>query len=106
MHNYTASITLNELNIAADSCCNTQGAQHGTYTSEAGTNGGVSGLPFTQLILCAVQSGVANNGSIPFGGVGYFDPDVADCPKNWIPFTEAEGLQCPPRIGRDTCQAA
>jgi hypothetical protein len=60
------------------------------YETSAGTNGGISGIPFTQLILCEVNSVV--NGSIPFGGVGYFDPSLSACPPNWIPFTEASGL--------------
>ena len=61
-----------------------------SYTSEpAGTSGGTSGLPFTQLLLCATSGAV--NGSAPFGSVAYFDPSITECPANWIPFADAAG---------------
>ena len=87
MHDYTANIHLNSQNIAADSCCDTQGAQNGNYQATGSTNTATSGLPFTQLILCEVNNVV--NGSIPFGGVGIFDPSIDACPTNWMPFTGA-----------------
>ena len=88
-HNYSATISIPSLNLAADSCCNTDGAQNGEYSTDGVTYGAASGLPFTQLLLCTVVGTV--NGSIPFGSVGYFEQTVPACPANWITFDEADG---------------
>ena len=75
---FEASTTLPTKHVAAIDCCNDQAAGHGQYSGNGTSNGGTSGLPFTQLVLCRLD--VANvSYTVPFGTVGFFDSSVEAC---------------------------
>eukprot|EP01094_Clydonella_sp_ATCC50884_P016831 TRINITY_DN2838_c0_g1_i2.p2 TRINITY_DN2838_c0_g1~~TRINITY_DN2838_c0_g1_i2.p2 ORF type:complete len:264 (-),score=63.52 TRINITY_DN2838_c0_g1_i2:748-1539(-) len=88
-HSYTAPLELPQKNIAADDCCNGQGACSGPYTLQNDTLPGTTGLPFVQLLLCTKNG--SSSSSVPFGTIGYFSPEVSACPANWKPLAEANG---------------
>jgi hypothetical protein len=46
-------------------------------------------LPFVQLLLCSLQ--FADNASVPFGTIGFFEPTVSSCPSGWLAVEEANG---------------
>lgn len=89
-HVTTGNTSVDSLHIAADSCCNKDGALHGTYPTTGLAESHTSDLPFTQLILCA---SIASNASytVPYGTVSYYSPDVGSCPGNWTGYEPANG---------------
>ena len=89
-HPYQVTVTLQEKNIAADSCCNSQGACNGAYVVKNTTTSNNSGVPFTQAKLCTLNA-TDSSISIPFGTVAFFDPSIQSCPTNWTLFTESDG---------------
>jgi len=89
-HPYSVSVTIPEKEISADSCCDDQGACKGTYVVKNQTQDYTSGVPFTQLKLCTLNT-TNSETSVPFGTVAYFDPSVQQCPTNWTLFSESDG---------------
>jgi hypothetical protein len=75
---------------AADGCCNTMGAAHGTYEGHGATTSGESGLPFTQLLLCFLAQ-PAPSYAAPYGTVAVFEADTPGCPSNWTALKAAAG---------------
>jgi len=88
-HRYSTSINFPDNEIAAVDCCNDQGARAGNHPISSSFDNGTSGLPFVQMVLCTIDE--ANNGSVPFSTVAFFDVSVKECPANWMPFDGAEG---------------
>jgi len=81
LHTYNTTLTLNEKDIAADSCCNKAAACNGQIPIPGQTDNGTSGMPFTQLLLCQIMEETAED--VPIGTVAYFS-GVQQCPNNWI----------------------
>lgn len=88
-HPFSTEFDLPSKAIAADGCCNDQGASSGTYPIAGSVQSSASGLPFVQMILCTLTSSDSN--PIPFGTVAYFEPTISECPSGWKAFAEAEG---------------
>lgn len=88
-HTYAGNLSLPSKNLAADPCCDEQGAAAGNDAYSGETADGTSGLPFTQLWFCVL--GANDTSVLPYGGVGYFDPALAACPRAWTPYTAANG---------------
>jgi len=88
-HTYQTNINIPSLAVAAIDCCNDQGGGAGSYHVASSLDAATSGLPFVQFTMCTINS--TNNGSIPFGTIGFFDTSIKVCPPNWTPYGEANG---------------
>lgn len=91
--------------IAGAGGSNTQGAKHGQVSTTFISDPSPSGLPFTQLILCRIQTQYADANPVAMGTFGFFDPSVDSCPQinvtksaknvkqgtSWIPATSVNG---------------
>jgi len=76
-HRFTASTTLPYKHVAAIDCCNDQAAGAGTYHGNGTSQTGTSGLPFTQVVFCRLDT--PETFVVPFGTVGYFDSTIEKC---------------------------
>ena len=91
-HSFSGTFTLPSKHIAALSGGTDKvGAESGAAFPFSGTTDGAeSGLPFTQFFLCRLLAD-SDALALPFGGVGYFSPDVPACPANSSTYTIAAG---------------
>ena len=91
-HNFSGTFTLPSKHLAAVEGGNDRvGAESGAKFPFGGvTNAAESGLPFVQFFLCRL---LADSGALglPFGGVGYYSPEVQACPANASAYAIAQG---------------
>lgn len=80
-HRTTLSGTLKHQDVAGASGSNTEGADHGTVSTKLISDASPSGLPFTQLILCRINSNNADASATAIGTIGFFDPSTNGCPN-------------------------
>jgi hypothetical protein len=82
-HSGSMTVKLPEHHIAgASSCCNGQATTKGNHTASLTSGAATTGLPFIQLLVCAVDSSAkdAENDSMPMLSIAYFNKA---CPDGW-----------------------
>ena len=91
-HSFSGTFTLPSKHIAAPSGGDDKvGAESGAAFPFSGTTAGAeSGLPFVQFYLCRLLADSPDL-ALPFGGVGYFSPEVPACPANHSAYAAAAG---------------
>lgn len=98
-HTFASTIDVPVKEVSAIDCCNHQAAKTASVPVSGSTHNGSSGYPFTQLLLCALET-TNNTESLAFGAIGYFDPNVQKCPKDWVPMEEGNGRFLVPGYSR------
>lgn len=89
-HGYATTVTLPSKHIAADGCCNGQGAAQGTYPVMNRSMASPSGYPFTQMLLCEFE-GPDDGSPVAMGTVAHFSGVAQECPKEWEPVASVAG---------------
>lgn len=81
-HSGSMSVDLPEHHIAgASSCCNGQATTKGTHTASITSGASATGLPFIQLLVCAVDTTEATEAdAMPMLSIAYFN---TTCPAGW-----------------------
>jgi hypothetical protein len=82
-HSHRTSLTgdLHHQDIAGAGGSNQQGADHGSVSTKFISDESSSGLPFTQVILCRINSENADASETAIGTIAFFDPSVDGCPN-------------------------
>lgn len=88
-HGFSTEVVVPVQEVAAIDCCNNQGAHQGTYPIHSATALNPSGYPFTQMLLCTLESN--DNSTAGYGMIGYFEPSVQVCPPSWRAMENAAG---------------
>ena len=91
-HSFSGTLTLPSKHIAAVSGGNDRvGAESNVAFPFSGTTASAeSGLPFIQFYLCRLLAD-SSALALPFGGVGFYSPEVPACPANHSAYTIAAG---------------
>lgn len=88
-HSTVGTYSVDSQHVAADGCCNTEGAHSGSYRASGTAVDHTSNLPFTQLLLCSSEDD--SNYTVPYGTLLYYSPDVSSCPASFIGYSPAHG---------------